>query len=75
MGKLTEAQRRALGALPCTITTWGGKPFGQMPEGIRNRSTLWAIHKLGLVTITYHGAKENWRITDAGRAALKAEER
>lgn len=70
MVKLTRAQRRALTTLPVSITTWGGKPFAGMPEGIRNRGTLWALQKLGLVTITYLGSRENWRITTAGRAAL-----
>ncbi len=70
MAKLTEVQLRALEALPCSITTWGGKPFGGMPKGIRNRSTLWGLHRLGLISITYQGLTENWRITTAGRAAL-----
>lgn len=75
MAKLTEAQRRALEAMPCSITMWGGKPFSGIPEGIRNRSTLWALHKLNLIAITFQGSREHWRITDAGREALaKAED-
>lgn len=68
---LSEAQRRALKALPVSITTWGGKPFAGMPSGIRNRGTLWSLQKQGLVGITYLGTQENWRITPAGRAALE----
>lgn len=69
--KLTEAQTTALGKLPCSITMWGGKPWAGMPKGIRNLSTLWALHKLGLAAITYQGTTETWRITDAGRRALQ----
>lgn len=68
--KLTEAQKRTLAALPVEITMWGGKPFAGMPSGIRNRSTLWALHRAGLAAINYKGTTEIWRSTEAGRAAL-----
>lgn len=71
MAKLTEAQRKALAALPVEITMWGGKPFAGMPQGIRNRSTLWSLNRAGLANINYRGSTEIWRITTAGRAALE----
>ena len=71
--KLTEAQMRALSVLPFEITMWGGKPFAGLPDGIRNRSTLWALHRAGLATINYRGTTEIWRQTAAGRDALSTQ--
>ena len=76
MGKtLTEAQVRALKALPCEITTWGGRPFGGMPEGVRSTSTLYALYKSGLALMEYGGLRQKWSITDAGILALKEMEK
>ena len=73
MTKLTKAQIRALSVLPVTITTWGGRPFAGMPEGIKSRATLHALNRLALVGVTHEGLKEKWTITPAGRAALSGE--
>ena len=73
MAKLTKAQKLALQVLadrPATITTWGGKPMGGMPEGIRSRSTIDALYQQGFVSIKYDGLKVTWSITLPGRAAL-----
>jgi len=69
--KLTKTQITALAALPARITMWGGKPFSGMPKGIWSRSTLAALSSRGLAHVSYHGSTEEWRLTEAGRAALK----
>lgn len=71
MGKMTKAQLRALGALPCKITIWGGKPFAGLPNGIKTRATLFALNRAGAAQVDFHGVTEHWTITDAGRLALE----
>lgn len=73
MDKLTEAQRRALGVLakgPVAFAEWGGRPTSRMPDGIRSRSTLWALQDKGLATPSRNFPRTTWTITPAGRAAL-----
>lgn len=78
MGKLTEAQKRALNTLlqgRVAYTEWGGKTLTGLPEGIKNRGTLFALHREGPVrTWRGDGFKTVWAITDAGRAALERSE-
>lgn len=72
--KVTKAQKEALRLLPISITTWGGKPFGGMPSGIKSRSTLSALYKRGLVRVKYVGTTETWFATDAGRRISETQE-
>lgn len=74
MRSLTEAQMRALKALPVTITMWGGRPFSGMPEGVHSTATLDALRRRKLVTFRIDGARHHWSITDPGRTALKEQE-
>lgn len=73
--KLTEAQERALRAMPVTIVMWGGKPFSGMPQGIKSRATLNALWDRDLIAVKYFGNQQNWSITPAGRALLAQEEK
>jgi len=66
----TEAQLKALEAMPFRITMWGGKPFAGMPNGVKSIATLRALRSKGLASVRYSGTAEHWDITDAGRAAL-----
>ncbi len=78
MVKLTDAQKRALNTLSSgkiSYIEWGGKPFSGLPDGIKNRGTLFALHREGLVrTWRGDGFQTIWAITDAGRAALERSE-
>ena len=79
MTKLTEAQRRALEAMPLEYSTWGTELFGPLPDGVRSRATLEALQRRGYAAHTAGAMQNVWHITDAGRAALseaqKEEER
>lgn len=70
MPKLTEAQRRALEAMPLEYTTWGPDLFGPLPEGVKSRATLEALQRRGFATHTVGAMQNIWHITPAGRAAL-----
>lgn len=69
--KLTEAQLRALGLLPITVTMWGGKPFTSLPQGVRSVSTLEALRRRGLCKSQHVVTRDVWTITPAIRAALE----
>lgn len=69
---LTEAQRRALKAMPFSFATWGGKLQTRLPDGV-TRPTLRILQKNGLAATERDRAVWKWSITDAGRAALAQE--
>lgn len=76
MDRLTEAQRRALITLAegaISYKTWGTSLFTPIPKGIKNRGTLWALHRAGLARTWRGMSGDNWAITEAGRAALAKE--
>lgn len=70
--RLTEAQRFALERLPVSYSMWGLNVFLPPEDGIR-RPTLAALERRGLAK-SHHGAMSvEYRITEAGRAALAQE--
>ena len=72
--KLTEAQTRTLIAMPIKLTMWGGKPWTNLPKGVRY-SSMRSLKWRGLCDVHYHPySRETWVLTDAGRRALAEEE-
>lgn len=66
---LTEAQYRALKAMPFSFATWGGELKTPLPEGV-TRQTLRILRRKGLAVSERDWAVWEWSITDAGREAL-----
>lgn len=75
MARLTEAQRRALEAMPFSYMTWGGKLATRLPEGIRSRTVLENLRSAGLATCKRNAGTTTWDRTPAGRLALKGADR
>ena len=73
MRRLTEAQMRALKAMPFDYMEWGLDLLGPLPEAVRSRSTLHALEERGLAKCLSGAMSRQWIITEAGRAALKME--
>src|SRR5688572_614858 len=71
MVKLSPAQRFALERLPQSYMMWGLSPFTRPDDGIRI-PTLEALEKRGLATVVTGAMSVEYRITEAGRAALAA---
>lgn len=68
--KLTDAQRRALAAMPLKVTMWGGKPWTSLPKGVRY-SSMESLRRRALCEVRHHPhSREIWNVTDAGRRAL-----
>lgn len=73
--KLTDAQVRALKVMPFSYTTWGIALFTTLPEGVRSRETLYALERRGFAKMRrIDRGNVEWRITEAGRQALKEQE-
>lgn len=71
--KLSEAQRRALEAMPIEYMEWGLDLFTPLPDGVKSRSVLRALERKGLAACIYGAMARTWNITEAGRSALNSE--
>lgn len=71
---LTENQRQQLKDLERLRlpTAWVKEGWPGHPEGCVDRRSMPALQRLGLVETGTHRGVPWWRITSAGRAALKA---
>lgn len=74
MPKITDAQRRALAAMPFSYSVWGDRLITSLPKGVRTTATLFALQRLGLASVSYDIAARNWRATEAGRKMLEETE-
>lgn len=70
--RVTKAQAAALRVLSeagISFTTWGTEIHAGDMRGV-TRATLGALLRKKLAYVAYVGNRQNWTITDAGRAAL-----
>ena len=74
MPKITDAQRRALAAMPFSYSKWGDKLMTSLPDGVYTTATLFALMRMGLASVGYDRAIGYWRATDAGRKMLEETE-
>jgi hypothetical protein len=68
---LTEAQIRALRAMPLYVTYWGGNPVTHLPPGVRSVATIDALVRQDLVVFARCKYPiYQYSLTEKGRAAL-----
>lgn len=72
MVNLTDAQRRALEAMPLEYMEWRFDLFGTLPDGVKSRATLHCLERNGLAQCEYGDMIRRWTTTPAGRQALEA---